>query len=354
MARQLQMAQLARQLPRNTIVKPSNAAKAPTSASSDAPPVTARKKPTRFRLTDLPIPWLVVGLGFCGIAGYYGTHAYFVLSQPVPDFDPSINLNEVYNMTAEEFDEKVEREEYWYGVYRLRRKIAGMAKGDVLESAAGTGRNSEFFNTAKVKSVVMVDKSENMLDICKQKWQKLAQDQPKLNDKVSFWVGDLADDGVKQRLSPPNTSGSGDPNNGKFDTVIQTMGLCSTNEPVKLLRNLGRLVKEDGKILLLEHGRGYWDWENKYLDVVAPDHARRHGCWFNRDIGAIIQESGLEIVKMERYTLGTTWWFELKRPANYSEPIDVVDTNVAETPSTYKPWWSFWRGSVPTQWELST
>jgi methyltransferase OMS1 len=284
-----------------------------------------------------------VAAGFLGVLGYFGAETYIVFSQPVPEFDPSINLNDVYNTTAKEFDEKVGREEYWYGIYKLRRRIAGMADGDVLESAAGTGRNSKFFKKPEVGSIVLVDKSESMLDICKEKWKESSEDEHNWNGNVAFWVADLAEDGVEKRISPPNDSEKGATNSGKFDTVIQTFGLCSTNEPVNLLRNLGKLVKEDGKILLLEHGRGYWDWENKYLDVVAPTHAKRHGCWFNRDIGAIVEESGLEIVKMERYTLGTTWWFELKRPANYAEPAETIETNLAETPSIYKPWWWFWR-----------
>lgn len=99
---------------------------------------------------------------------------------------------------------------------------------------------------------------------------------------------------------------------GGFDTVLQTMGLCSTTDPVKLLQHLASITKADGQILLLEHGRGYFNWLNRILDKDAAKHADRYGCWWNKDIGQIVAESGLEVVKLKRYHFGTTWWVELR------------------------------------------
>ena len=100
---------------------------------------------------------------------------------------------------------------------------------------------------------------------------------------------------------------------GGFDTVLQTMGLCSTPNPVGLLNHLGTIVNQEcGQILLLEHGKSHYGWFNRWLDTSAPQHADKYGCWWNKDIGKIVEESGLEIVKIKRYHLGTTWWIELK------------------------------------------
>ena len=100
---------------------------------------------------------------------------------------------------------------------------------------------------------------------------------------------------------------------GGFDTVLQTMGICSVGDSVRLLRQLGSLVNPDrGRILLLEHGRSHYDWLNSWLDSSAPGHADRYGCWWNKDIGKIVEESGLEVVCLKRYHLGTTWWIELR------------------------------------------
>lgn len=91
------------------------------------------------------------------------------------------------------------------------------------------------------------------------------------------------------------------------------MGLCSTPNPSALLAHLGALLnRTGGQILLLEHGRSHYDWLNRLLDDLAPAHADRHGCWWNKDIGKLVKDSGLEVVTIKRYHFGTTWWIELK------------------------------------------
>jgi methyltransferase OMS1 len=146
--------------------------------------------------------------------------------------------------------------------------------------------------------------------------------------------------------------------------VIETMGLCSTPEPVKLLQNIEACTKEDGQILLLEHGKSHYDWLNSILDKTAPAHADMHGCWWNKDIGQIVQDSGLEVVEIKRYNFGTTWWLELKPRKGLRQAVAdtvagtaVAGTTVmgttatgepgrvqaAESAVTPKPWWSLWR-----------
>lgn len=125
---------------------------------------------------------------------------------------------------------------------------------------------------------------------------------------ISFIVQDAAE---PIELSPAKK---------EYDTVIQSMGLCSHRSPVDLLRNLGKLCKRDsGKIILLEHGRSHYEWLNNILDSLAPEHAERWGCWWNRDVEGIVKESGLVVEKVSRYHFGTTYWIEA-RPAESSAP----------------------------------
>ena len=89
-----------------------------------------------------------------------------------------------------------------------------------------------------------------------------------------------------------------------FDTVVQTFGLCSESDPAVALREICRVCKPDGRVLLLEHGRsGYFSWLNSILDDAAPAHAAKWGCWWNKDIESLLAAAGL---RMESYH---TWHF---------------------------------------------
>lgn len=106
-----------------------------------------------------------------------------------------------------------------------------------------------------------------------------------------------------------------------YDTVLQNFGLCSMADPHRLLGEMARVVRPgSGRIYLLEHGRGWYDWINGLLDKFAPSHFERYGCWWNRDIEDIVRRAqdeipGLEVVRIERplWTQGgTMYWVELK------------------------------------------
>lgn len=107
----------------------------------------------------------------------------------------------------------------------------------------------------------------------------------------------------------------------KYDTIIQTFGLCSVADPARLLANMAGMVQPDtGRVLLVEHGRGSSNWVNKGLDETADKHFRKFGCWWNRDIEKLVLDAvedipGLELVRLERplwLQAGTTLLIELK------------------------------------------
>lgn len=226
-----------------------------------------------------------------------------------------------YNSIATTFDSSVDWQEKLIGISRLRKKMIQQASGDVCEVSIGTGRNLTFYDwdfksfndvvnqqtkRGKVKSFTAVDKSPEMLEIAHKKFSK---EYPGI-----LGVQWVIQDAANPLPSPPVSASerSGNKTGKKYDTIVQTMGLCSASDPVGLLRNLSTSIEENGRILLLEHGRGTWSWLNNILDGLAPRHALEFGCVWNKDIGQIIEDSGLEIVKMKRRHFGTTWWIELR------------------------------------------
>lgn len=89
---------------------------------------------------------------------------------------------------------------------------------------------------------------------------------------------------------------------------VDTFGLCSFEDPVKALKEMSRVCKEDGQILLLEHGRSHYDWLNRILDMNSHKHIERWGCIWNRDITKLVEEAGLEVKSSWRFHFGTTYY----------------------------------------------
>ena len=279
----------------------------------------------------------VVGAVFAYTVTAYGTYLYHSYRHSVAtakDMDVPEDVSQRYDVTAPTFDADVQTTEFVLGIDRRRDQLVKRARGDVLEVSVGTGRTMRYYVEDAVRSFTFVDKSGPMVELAKKQfggeWSAVGggfwSHRPPLVvycgrarrdgessdadatgpvqhprfDKVSFLQQDAAE-------AIPNRPKAG------FDTVIQTMGLCSTGRPVELLRNLGAMANPDGgQILLLEHGRSHYGWLNRLLDQLAKTRAHEHGCWWNRDIGRIVEDSGLEVVSVRRYHLGTTWWFELR------------------------------------------
>ena len=309
------------------------ACRAPTKAPSPRRPLPEPKapKPKPNVLKHRTIPIVLGGITLFALAGYC-SYLYVTISRQLAEpvsKDPSAqaDVSNRYNDIARNFDAEVDWMEKIMGMVKMRKKLAGLAEGDVLEVSIGTGRNLEYYDfnfgsgKGKVKSFTAIDKSGEMLEVAHEKFGKL---YPGILG-VRWIVGDAAEPG---KIPPPPKNAnerSGNKEGGKYDTVIQTMGLCSTEDPVALLKTLGNLVKNDeGRILLLEHGRGRWEWLNSLLDKTAEAHAHQFGCWWNRDLGKIVEDSGLEVVKFSRKHGGTTSWIELKKPRTVDAAISPV------------------------------
>ena len=93
-----------------------------------------------------------------------------------------------------------------------------------------------------------------------------------------------------------------------FDTVIDTFGLCSIDNPVDALREMKRVTKPGGRILLLEHGKSAtYQWLTDFLDRKSASHRAKWGCTWNRDIEGLLDKAGLTDREVKLHHLGTTY-----------------------------------------------
>jgi len=161
-----------------------------------------------------------------------------------------------------------------------------------------------------------------MVELAQERFNKL---HPEYNQPVSprppvNFLTQSALEPLREEISEEVTRSGG------YDTILQTMGLCSTPKPAQLLMHLGTLAHPDrGRILLLEHGRSHYDWLNNILDKMAAERADKQGCWWNRDIEQIIEDSGLVVEKMRRKHFGTLYIVEA-RPRRHSDTAEGMDS----------------------------
>jgi methyltransferase OMS1 len=255
------------------------------SPSSRKTPVAAVAQETSSPLRYRKVPLILGGITALAISGY-SFYLYASLQRAIAEgaeLKAPSDVSDRYNSIASSFDASIDSTEKLMGLTRLRKKMAKEASGDVCEVSIGTGRNLTFYDwdfkgfngvgkvgsnneikKGKVKSFTAVDKSPEMLEIAHEKFSK---EYPGI-----LGVRWVIQDASKPLPTPPVSANerSGNKVGKKYDTIVQTMGLCSTNDPVGLLKNLGESVEENGRILLLEHGRSTWDWVNKMLDGLAP------------------------------------------------------------------------------------
>lgn len=154
-----------------------------------------------------------------------------------------------------------------------REKLWQFARGPrILEVGVGTGKNMDFW--PRDCKVTAIDLTPGMLDIARQRAKTLNRADDNL------FLVDV------QHLDFPSRI---------FDTVIATFVFCSVPDPVQGLRELGRVVRPDGQILLLEHVRIGRPLIGPVMDALAPLIVRLYGANINRRTITNVQLAGLKI-----------------------------------------------------------
>ncbi len=151
-----------------------------------------------------------------------------------------------------------------------RRELLARANGRVLEVGVGTGKNFPYDPPGV--NLVGVDIAEKMLVPARERAVKM-----KL--PVQFMVADVQDLDFRDDT---------------FDTAASTFVFCSVPDPVRGLRELRRVVRPDGRILLLEHVRNSPAKTTSLMGFFTPLVARFLGPNIENHLTpGMIEEAGL-------------------------------------------------------------
>ncbi|GAB4277666.1 MAG: class I SAM-dependent methyltransferase [Candidatus Promineifilaceae bacterium] len=162
-----------------------------------------------------------------------------------------------------------------------RPRLWSLVQGpDVLEVGVGTGKNMPYYPAGM--RITAVDLTPAMLARAK---KRAAQ----LNLDVNLQLGDA------QSLDFPDAS---------FDDVVATFVFCSVPDPVLGLRELARVVKPNGRLLLLEHVRSERPLLGTLMDALNPVVVRMMGAHINRQTVNNVCQSGWRVEQVENVGMG--------------------------------------------------
>jgi ubiquinone/menaquinone biosynthesis C-methylase UbiE len=170
----------------------------------------------------------------------------------------------------------------------MRRRIFSRAQGDILDVACGSGENFRYLNRPG-NHITAVELSPIML-------ANAAKRAVNNGMKVDLKLMDA------EHLEFPDAS---------FDTVVSALSTCTFPDPAAALREMQRVCKPDGRILLFEHGRSTWGWVARWQDKNTPTMYESAGCRFNQEPLEVVQAAGLHVLHAERHIAGVFHLLEI-------------------------------------------
>lgn len=156
-----------------------------------------------------------------------------------------------------------------------RKKAIAQARGRVLEVGVGTGKNLHYYKEGCV--VTGIDFSPRMLSKARERAKQA---------RVSVTLLEMD----AQDMTFPDES---------FDTVLATCVFCSVPDPVQGLREVRRVCKSGGQIILLEHVRSDNPILGWLMDLLNPVSLHMIGSNINRRTVENVNTAGLNILQVE-------------------------------------------------------
>ena len=188
------------------------------------------------------------------------------------------------------------------GLGRWRRDLLALASGRILEVGCGTGLGLRDADPA-VDTLCGIDPNPASL-------QRARQRAP---------GADLVLASAEYLPFADNS----------FDCVVSSLVFCSVPDPARGLAEIRRVLKSDGRLLMLEHVQAHGRLAARLLDLIQPPWtAITGGCHPNRQTEATVEAAGFRIEPETRRARGVMRLF-VAYPALDSLPQESACTKPA-------------------------
>ena len=163
------------------------------------------------------------------------------------------------------------------GARAERTRWVPLATGAVLEVGAGSGLNFGFYGN-RVQMVYALEPSAELR-------RKAAPRARQARVPIQFL------EARAEAIPLPD---------GAVDTVVMTWTLCTIADPGSALGEMRRVLKSDGRLVFVEHGRAPDAGVARWQDRLTPVWRRiTGGCHLNRPIAAMLDAGGFDVPDIE-------------------------------------------------------
>lgn len=187
------------------------------------------------------------------------------------------NLEKKFDRTSRIYDTV----DYLFERFRyrkLRQQIWRDLTGRILDAGIGTGCNIPFYPDGT--EVIGIDLSEGMLEKARKKAERLGR-------AVQIVKGDAA------ALQCPDNY---------YDAVVATFLCCVVREPDRVARELKRVCKPGGQIILLEYVLSKRLIRRLIQKMITPYTRFLFGVDFTQDTLGKLRTAGYDLVQVEDIT----------------------------------------------------
>lgn len=159
----------------------------------------------------------------------------------------------------------------------------------LLEAGIGSGKNIEYYPDNI--EIYAIDFSPKMI-------QEAEKKAKKYNREVKLLEMDIQDLNFEDN---------------NFDLIVTSCVFCSVPDPVKGLKELKRVLKKDGRIIMLEHMRSQNELVGKLMDWFNWVSLYTWGANINRKTIENIEKAGLKLVEVNDLMSDIVKEIELKK-----------------------------------------